>query len=68
MTPDARGPLRTLPALRVETVVRVRPFTVAYGVRAATAAVARDLAGRAGIVVPAEHLARRLTQITTARP
>jgi hypothetical protein len=61
---EARGPLRTIPTLRVATVVRVRPFTVAYGVRAATAALARDLAVHAGVAVPADDLARALAQVT----
>jgi hypothetical protein len=61
---EARGPLRTIPALRVATVVRVQPFTVAYGVRAATAALARDLAVHTGVAVPPDDLARRLAEIT----
>jgi hypothetical protein len=45
--------------------MRVRPFTVAYGVRAASAALARDLAVRAGVVVPADQLGRHLAQLMT---
>jgi hypothetical protein len=57
---EARGPLRTQPALRVATVVRVHPFTVAYGVRGVTAALARDLAVHAGVAVQPDDLARHL--------
>jgi hypothetical protein len=61
---EARGPLRTLPALRVETVVRVQPCTVRYGVRDAAAGLARDLAVRLGAGVPADDLARHLARVT----
>jgi hypothetical protein len=61
---EARGPLRTIPALRVATVVRVQPFTVAYGVRAAATALARDLAIHAGVAVPPDDLARHVAMIT----
>jgi hypothetical protein len=62
---EARGPLRTIPAQRVATVVRVRPFTVAYGVRAAAAAVARDLVVHTGVAVPADDLARHLARLSS---
>jgi hypothetical protein len=64
----APRPLRTaLPAIRAEIVTPVRAFVVAYGVSTDAAALARDLAVRAGVVVGERESAACLAAFFGAR-